>query len=163
MVGVRGARLARTTGRWFFLSPPSTKQKPSQTAGLLLGGRGWIRTTEVVDNRFTVCSLWPLGNPSVCAPPPRGRGRMCVPFYTRDEVDGAGERNRTINLLITNQLLCLLSYTSRECFVPRHLSRGTVRRADGEGFVWCLGADLNHRHRDFQSLALPTELPRQAL
>ena len=25
---------------------------------------------------------------------------------------GAGERNRTINLLITNQLLCLLSYTS---------------------------------------------------
>ncbi len=28
---------------------------------------------------------------------------------------GAGERNRTINLLITNQLLCLLSYTSIYC------------------------------------------------
>ena len=26
---------------------------------------------------------------------------------------GAGERNRTINLLITNQLLCQLSYTSK--------------------------------------------------
>ena len=26
---------------------------------------------------------------------------------------------------------------------------------------WCLRVDLNHRHRDFQSLALPTELPRQ--
>ena len=26
------------------------------------GGQGWIRTTEVVDGRFTVCSLWPLGN-----------------------------------------------------------------------------------------------------
>ena len=26
------------------------------------GGRGWIRTTEVTDNRFTVCPLWPLGN-----------------------------------------------------------------------------------------------------
>ncbi len=51
------------------------------------GGRRWIRTTEVVDGRFTVCSLWPLGNP---------------PIY------GAGERNRTINLLITNQLLCLI-------------------------------------------------------
>ena len=25
---------------------------------------------------------------------------------------------------------------------------------------WCLGAESNHRHRDFQSLALPTELPR---
>ena len=26
------------------------------------GGRRWIRTTEVTDNRFTVCPLWPLGN-----------------------------------------------------------------------------------------------------
>ena len=83
------------------------------------GGEGWIRTTEVTDNRFTVCSLWPLGNLSI----------------------GAGDRNRTNNLLITNQLLCLLSYTSVfSC--------------------WCLGADSNHRHRDFQSLALPPELPR---
>ena len=83
------------------------------------GGEGWIRTTEVTDNRFTVCSLWPLGNLSI----------------------GAGDRNRTNNLLITNQLLCLLSYTSvLSC--------------------WCLGADSNHRHRDFQSLALPPELPR---
>ena len=24
---------------------------------------------------------------------------------------------------------------------------------------WCPGADLNHRHTDFQSAALPTELP----
>ena len=28
------------------------------------GGGRWIRTIEVVDNRFTVCPLWPLGNPS---------------------------------------------------------------------------------------------------
>ena len=27
--------------------------------------------------------------------------------------------------------------------------------------MWCLGAELNHRHVDFQSFALPTELPRQ--
>ena len=26
--------------------------------------------------------------------------------------------------------------------------------------AWCLGAELNHRHCDFQSHALPTELPR---
>ena len=84
------------------------------------GGKGWIRTTEVADDRFTVCSLWPLGN---------------LPKY------GAGDWNRTRNLLITNQLLCQLSYTSDE--------------------TWCLGAESNHRHRDFQSLALPTELPRQ--
>ena len=29
---------------------------------LTIGGQGWIRTTEVADDRFTVCSLWPLGN-----------------------------------------------------------------------------------------------------
>ena len=26
--------------------------------------------------------------------------------------------------------------------------------------IWCLGAESNHRHCDFQSHALPTELPR---
>ena len=57
------------------------------------GGRGWIRTTEVVDGRFTVCSLWPLGNSSIL---------NC----------GAGGRTRTPDLLITNQLLYQLSYTS---------------------------------------------------
>ena len=29
--------------------------------------------------------------------------------------------------------------------------------------IWCRGAESNHRHRDFQSLALPTELPRLKL
>ena len=32
------------------------------STGFVFGGRRWIRTTEVVDNRFTVCPLWPLGN-----------------------------------------------------------------------------------------------------
>ena len=34
------------------------------------GGGRWIRTTEVRDNRFTVCPLWPLGNSPIfyCAP-----------------------------------------------------------------------------------------------
>ena len=53
-----------------------------------LSGRRRIRTFEVVDNRFTVCPLWPLGNPSMIA----------------------DDRTRTDNLLITNQLLCQLSH-----------------------------------------------------
>ena len=63
------------------------------------GGRGWIRTTEVTDNRFTVCPLWPLGN---------------SPIFTllRCGKIGAGRRTRTPDLLITNQLLYQLSYTS---------------------------------------------------
>ena len=28
---------------------------------------------------------------------------------------------------------------------------------------WCPGAELNHRHEDFQSSALPTELPGLAV
>ena len=40
-------------------------QKGHRSGVLFGGGRGWIRTTEVADGRFTVCSLWPLGNPSV--------------------------------------------------------------------------------------------------
>ncbi len=39
------------------------------------GGGGRIRTFEVDDGRFTVCSLWPLGNPT------RGNARI---------VDGGG-------------------------------------------------------------------------
>ena len=51
---------------------------------------GWrrIRTFEGIASRFTVCPLWPLGN---------------LPIK-------ADERTRTVNLLITNQLLCQLSH-----------------------------------------------------
>ena len=38
-----------------------TKDQPFRI-GLCFGGRRWIRTIEVSDNRFTVCPLWPLGN-----------------------------------------------------------------------------------------------------
>ena len=60
------------------------------------GGQGWIRPIEVCDGRFTVCSLWPLGNPST---------------NRQYDIVGAGDGTRTRNLLITNQLLCQLSYT----------------------------------------------------
>ena len=63
---------------------PSIK-KDTALRCLFFGGKRWIRTTEGGANRFTVCSLWPLGN---------------LPTL------GAGGRSRTNNLLITNQLLC---------------------------------------------------------
>ena len=39
-----------------------TKKTNAKCISLFGGGQGWIRTTEVSDGRFTVCSLWPLGN-----------------------------------------------------------------------------------------------------
>ena len=58
-------------------------------------GWRWIRTTEAICSRFTVCPLWPLGN---------------LPIYTIWNCIKADDRTRTDNLLITNQLLCQLSH-----------------------------------------------------
>ena len=73
-------------------------EKPDMQSMSGSGGRWWIRTTEVTDNRFTVCPLWPLGKPPL--------------FTCAIKADGAGGRIRTPDLLITNQLLYRLSYTS---------------------------------------------------
>ena len=52
------------------MSPTSFQTAPPrdirENMKLLSGGR-WIRTTESTANRFTVCPLWPLGNPSILA------------------------------------------------------------------------------------------------
>ena len=60
-----------------------------------LGGGGRIRTSEGIADRFTVCSLWPLGNPSI---------EICA------HIIGASGGTRTPGRLITNQQLYQLSY-----------------------------------------------------
>ena len=68
------------------------------------GGGRWIRTIEAESNRFTVCPLWPLGNSS-----------KLWNCYLLNK-SGAGGRTWTPDLLITNQLLYQLSYTSEFSF-----------------------------------------------
>lgn len=65
-------RLKRATGTFLragfqIRHLPSAKAKKDIPFGMSFrfGGRWWIRTTEVIDDRFTVCSLWPLGKPSI--------------------------------------------------------------------------------------------------
>ena len=41
--------------------PYGTNEKIQLLRVGFFGGGWWIRTTEVSDNRFTVCPLWPLG------------------------------------------------------------------------------------------------------
>ena len=67
-------------------------------------GWRWIRTTESVANRFTVCPLGPLGNPSI---------------IFADKSAQADDRTRTDNLLITNQLLCQLSHIGNLNFLKK--------------------------------------------
>ena len=55
-------------------------------------GWRWIRTTEANCSRFTVCPLWPLGNPSI--------------FFLFDGTN----RARTYDPLLVRQMLSQLSY-----------------------------------------------------
>ena len=65
-------RLKRATGTFLRATfrihhhlPPKQKKDIPFGMSFCFGGRWWIRTTEVIDDRFTVCSLWPLGKPSI--------------------------------------------------------------------------------------------------
>ena len=73
------------------------------------GGERRIRTSEGVANRFTVCPLWPLGYLPI---PNEKRNEEKWWAMAFPPESGAGERNRTSDLLITNQPLCRLSYAS---------------------------------------------------
>ena len=59
---------------------------------LTANGWRWIRTTEAICSRFTVCPLWPLGNPSI--------------FFLFDGTN----RARTYDPLLVRQMLSQLSY-----------------------------------------------------
>ena len=65
---------SRLSNPLLLFSTLRVKQKRVQVCTLFFGGRWWIRTTEVVDNRFTVCPLWPLGKPPIFACRNRGAG-----------------------------------------------------------------------------------------
>ena len=78
---------------------------------LFSGGREWIRTTEVVDGRFTVCSLWPLGNsPIFNFPPMRFKG-------------GAGGRTKSRFACFP----CSVTIASQQ-YRPRTSHRKTIHR-----------------------------------
>ncbi len=68
-------------------------------------GEDGFGPSKLKSNRFTVCPLWPLGNSPI----------RSLSWKTKAErlgKGGAGGRTRTPDLLITNQLLYQLSYTS---------------------------------------------------
>ena len=62
-----------------------------------------------------------------------------LPYHLAMAPYGAGNEIRTRYLHLGKVALCQMSYARK----------------------WCLRPELNWRHADFQSAALPTELPRQ--
>ena len=70
---------------------------------------GGFEPPKSCDGRFTVCSLWPLGNPSA-----RSRLQRCDVNLQRKKIERsrAGGGTRTRDLLITSQVLYRLSYAS---------------------------------------------------
>src|SRR5262245_66088981 len=78
--------------------------------------RGGFEPPKAYAGRFTVCSLWPLGHLSANG----------ATEWTR----GADGRSRTDDLLITSQLLYLLSYIGR------------LHRAPAGAPCVCQGIDL---------------------
>lgn len=63
MLLVAGLEPARDCSRRI-LSPLRLPIPPHQQGVQIPNGWRWIRTTEAICSRFTVCPLWPLGNPS---------------------------------------------------------------------------------------------------
>ena len=51
--------------RWSLTSFLHQSKRALLSKCSLLGGGRWIRTTEGIASRFTVCPLWPLGNSSI--------------------------------------------------------------------------------------------------
>ena len=71
----------------------------------MVEGEGF-EPSKAYAGRFTVCSLWPLGNPS------------------RFRLSGAGGGNRTRDLPLTRRLLYQLSYTSDDDPAATEIARG---------------------------------------
>ena len=67
-----------------------------------------------------------------------GFADLCLTTWPWHQTNGAVDETRTRDLHLGKVALYQLSYYRK----------------------WCLGAESNHRHVDFQSTALPTELPR---
>ena len=86
------------------------------------GGRGWIRTTEDAVGRFTVCSLWPLGNLSLWSwwsesnQQPTDYKSVALPVELHQRIYGAAGRDRTTDTGIFSPLLYLLSYRGIQVF-----------------------------------------------
>ena len=113
-----------------FESTITKKTQPNgKSRSAVFGGGWWIRTTEGVASRFTVCPLWPLGK---------------SPIFDLELVDGFA-------FLRESHGGCNMPPAC--CQVPPFESvRKRMRN------MWSWWTDSNPRPADYKSAALPAEL-----
>ena len=84
--------------------PQHNKKTNHKGWSFCYGGGSWIRTSEVSDNRFTVCPLWPLGNSPI----------YCWSWWTESNHQPADYKSAALPLSHTSVLNVI--YYSRNFF-----------------------------------------------
>jgi hypothetical protein len=97
--------------------------------------------------------------PNLCRTPPgqwlKRQSPVAMDRAIHKEKSGAGKEARTLDLYLGKVSLYQLSYSRRE--TTEVIKEKPI--AEMGNSIWWPGAESNHRHKDFQSSALPTELP----
>ena len=156
------------------------RRRRRDTGKLCTGGRGCLRGRIHGDSGGRDCKKH-IGQSSFgCRTRPRAHpcGRRCIRNHRLDS--GKPRCQGTTRSSWRRLYFRMVGHGGGPCVsrsggppldhlshVPRTLARMncTATSRTGESAVeakkqkWCPGADLNHRHADFQSAALPTELP----
>ena len=74
--------LLSADGRPVRILPAPAQKNPQPKLRVLFGGSWWIRTTEALSSRFTVCPHWPLGKaPIFCFVSAVSPGDVC--YYSK--------------------------------------------------------------------------------
>ena len=107
----------------------------------LFGGQGWIRTIEDIVDGFTVRCIWPLCNL------PKTRK-----IFTLKNLSKKWSWRKESNLQPADYKSAALPLS--------HTSIVSLMKIPQRS-LWCPKVESNHRHKDFQSFALPTELSNQ--
>ena len=127
---IKRARDRNRTGTG--VTPQDFKSCASASSATRAGWLGKDSDLRSYRNRFTVCPLWPLGNPTI--------------LYKADE------RTRTVNLLITSQLLCQLSHIGiwirQPLTFPGSLPPSIISRL---GLTYFPGQSPTKYHQPFRS------------